>query len=171
VRSKGGGKAAVSRSGRNGADVAVHRFAEYEWNPAAVGSVHLGRYPLAGDAVNDPEERKALGSCGRQPFFVAPMRSAMPEGSLVQTVMELYQTSWPESHEAEEFVLCLSGTAVITVDGTEFILEPMEAVCFDAGLPHRYGPRCTVAAGDEPTVILVVEAKCAKPSPRRKRGG
>ena len=41
-------------------------------------------------------------------------------------------------HTGHEFVYCLSGRVLYTIDEIEYALEPGDSVVFEAHLPHRW---------------------------------
>jgi transcriptional regulator with XRE-family HTH domain len=42
------------------------------------------------------------------------------------------------SHEGQDFVFCLSGEILYSVNGQAYILEPGDSLFFDGRLPHRF---------------------------------
>jgi len=103
--------------------------------------------------VDDAAERRRRASLGYQRFFSGFIRSELQGGTLAAGLMEIYQPSWTDQHYGEEFIYCLSGVAVITVEGDECILHPGDSMIFDALKHHSYAP----LLGEElPAVILFV---------------
>jgi transcriptional regulator with XRE-family HTH domain len=45
----------------------------------------------------------------------------------------------PITHTGHEFVYCLSGRILYTVDGQSFVLDAGDSMIFEAHLPHRWG--------------------------------
>jgi transcriptional regulator with XRE-family HTH domain len=43
----------------------------------------------------------------------------------------------PMSHPGEENALCLEGSVVVTVEGSEFVLNEGDSISFDSGRPHQ----------------------------------
>lgn len=68
------------------------------------------------------------------------LRSRLPGGRLLSTVLELHAPSPTRSHAGEEFVYVLEGRAVITVAGVDHTLGPGDSLAFRSAEPHRYAP-------------------------------
>lgn len=141
---------------------AVHRASDTRWSVSyskATYQKHLDEgNPYH---VNDEAERRRLGQLGFQPFFTAVLDSELPNGVAGQALMEFHRPSWIDRHFGEEFVYCLRGSMTITVDGVPCLLEPGDAMSFDATLPHQYAPTHEVGPGDEPPQILLVVSRRA----------
>ena len=56
------------------------------------------------------------------------------------------------SHEGQDFVYCLSGEVLYTVNGKAYVLEPGDSVFFDAHLLHRF--QSTATEKSEVLIIL-----------------
>ena len=56
------------------------------------------------------------------------------------------------SHEGQDFVYCLSGEVLYTVNGKAYVLEPGDSVFFDAHLLHRF--QSTTTEKSEVLIIL-----------------
>ena len=54
-------------------------------------------------------------------------------------------------HEGQDFVYCLKGEVLYTVNGKAFVLEPGDSLFFDGTLPHRFQSTTT-----EKSEILIV---------------
>lgn len=55
------------------------------------------------------------------------------------------------SHEGQDFIYCLSGEILYTVNGRSFVLQPGDSLFFDGQLPHRF-----TSTGTETAHILIV---------------
>jgi uncharacterized cupin superfamily protein len=89
-----------------------------------------------------------------------------------QGLMEIHQPSkGTYVHRGEEFIYCMRGEALITVDGDPCLLKEGDAICFDANLPHAYAPGHPLKPKEEPTLVLVVIAIKPEKSKRRPRKG
>ena len=105
--------------------------------------------------VDDPAERKRRATLGYQRFFTGFIRSELDGGVMSSGIMEIYQLSWTDRHFGEEFVYCLSGEAVITVEGDPCHLKAGDSIVFDALKGHSYAPK---EGSELPAVILFVVA-------------
>ena len=76
-------------------------------------------------------------------------------GSLQVAVAELVPlgttTREPIAHEADEFMLVMSGTVTLELDAERIVLNQGDAITFDARRPHR-----VVSKAETPTRVLVV---------------
>lgn len=59
-------------------------------------------------------------------------------------------------HYGEELIHCLSGSAVITVEGDDCVLSPGDTMVFDATKAHSYAP---APDAELPAVIFFVVAQ------------
>lgn len=57
----------------------------------------------------------------------------------------------PLSHDGQDFIYCLSGEVLYTVNGQAFVLEPGDSLFFDGHLPHGFQ-----SIGPEITKVLIV---------------
>ena len=103
--------------------------------------------------VDDANERKRRATLGYQRFFSGFIRAELPGGVMTSGMMEIYQPSWFDQHYGEEFIFCLSGKAVITVEDLPCVLEAGDSMIFDAIKLHRYAP---VEGSVLPAIILFV---------------
>lgn len=115
---------------------AVHRTADDRWYDAG----DMGSAPLAGgDRPLDIEERRAAVEAGAS-TPVNLLRSRLPGGRALPSVLELWKPSPERSHVGEELVYVLEGRAAITVGGTRHELGPGESIVFWSAEPHSYAP-------------------------------
>jgi quercetin dioxygenase-like cupin family protein len=56
------------------------------------------------------------------------------------------------SHEGQDFVYCISGEVLYTVNGKSFVLEQGDSLFFDGNLLHRF--QCTSPEMSEVLIIL-----------------
>ena len=64
------------------------------------------------------------------------------------------------AHDGQDFVLCLSGEVLYTVNGKAFILEPGDSLFFDGQLLHRF--QSSVNEISEILIILSTPHECAQ---------
>lgn len=57
----------------------------------------------------------------------------------------------PLSHDGQDFIYCLSGEVLYTVNGQAYVLEPGDSLFFDGQLPHGFQ-----SIGPEITKVLIV---------------
>lgn len=125
--------------------------------------------------VDEEAERARRAKLGWQRFFTGFIRAELPEGTISAALMEIYQPTWVDQHFGEEFIYCLEGQVLMTVDGEQMLLEPGDSMVFDALKPHHYGlPEGAVGVSK----ILVVVAmrpdeakRVAESLPIRKNWG
>lgn len=113
---------------------------------------------------DDPEERQRIGRLGFQPFFTYRFNSDLPGGLMNQSLMEIYEETWVDSHPGEEWVYALRGRLRMRVRDQEFLLEEGGAIVFDANEPHQYCLADPIGPNDPPIRILVVVALAPKPT-------
>ncbi len=146
----------------------VHRSHETRWNVSIPKKEYQKR--IQDDDrihVDDPDERRRLGSLGFQPFFTAILNSELTSGVASQALMELHRPSWVDRHFGEEFVYCLRGDVTITVDDVPCTLHEGDAMSFDATLPHQYAPANAVGPDDPvPLILLTVSLRPNETNPR-----
>jgi transcriptional regulator with XRE-family HTH domain len=56
------------------------------------------------------------------------------------------------THEGQDFIYCLKGEVLYTVNGTAYVLHPGDSLFFDSELPHRF--QSTAAEASELLIIL-----------------
>jgi len=105
--------------------------------------------------VDDPAERRRRANLGYQRFFTGFIRSELAGGVMSSGIMEIYKTSAIDQHFGEEFIYCLSGEALIRVEGDPCHLKPGDSMVFDALLHHQYAPK---EGSELPAIILFVVA-------------
>jgi len=134
-----------------GANVAVHRAEDDRWYDL----VDFGGGPLAGlDRSLTAEERKRYSNQGKAvPLNI--LRSRLPQGRLLSTVIELYGPSPVRSHSGEEWVYVLSGKAVITINESRYALSAGESLVFRSAEPHSYAPQKIPSSGEPVRLISV----------------
>lgn len=103
------------------------------------------------------------------------LKSRLPEGKLLSTVLELFATSETRRHPGEEFAYVLSGNAVICVANTEYLLHEGESIVFRSAEPHSYAPAPGTRSNRLPVRVLSVrldaklETRNKKPATVTKR--
>ncbi|MEM7205262.1 MAG: cupin domain-containing protein [Planctomycetota bacterium] len=128
---------------------APHRRGDDRWvdmNDFAAGPLGGHDRPLTAR-----ERATAVAAGARVPLCL--LRSRLPEGRVLPTILELHGPSEESSHRGEEFVYVLEGRAVIEVGGQEHTLGAGESITFFSAEPHRYRP---ASARHVPTRLLSV---------------
>lgn len=133
----------LRQSGAGEDVIAIHRAGDDRWYD--LGDVAGAPLP--------PGNRARAGEAGREAVAVAVdlLRSRLPRGRVLPTILEVRRGSEVRSHPGEEFVYVLSGRLRLTVGATTAVLEEGESVCFLSGEPHAYAP-----AGRAPARVLSV---------------
>ncbi len=133
------------------ANVAVHGAKDDRWYDL----INFSGSPLGGfDRPLSAAERKRYADRGK----VVPLnilKSRLPQGRLLSTVIELYGPSPVRSHPGEEWVYVLSGRAEISVNGVEYALATGESMVFRSAEPHSYAP-ATTSPSVEPVRLISV---------------
>ena len=147
---------------------AVHRAEDTHWSISVPKAEYQQRVvdddPLH---VDDPAERKRLGTLGFQPFFTAIFGSEIAGGVAGHALMELYQPSWVDRHYGEEFVYCLRGRATIVVEDVPCALEEGDSMSFDATRSHQYLPGGPASPeGPAALILIVVSIRPGERTPR-----
>ncbi len=133
------------------ANVAVHRTEDDRWYDL----VDFAGGPLGGiDRPLTTQERERFSNDG-QAIPLNILKSRLPQGRLLSTVIELYGTSPIRSHSGEEWVFVLSGNAVITINETRYSLCVGESIVFRSAEPHSYSPQESSASGEPVRLISV----------------
>jgi len=145
-------------------NVAVHRHEDDRWYDLT----DFGSGVLAGqDRPLQEEERAALVAQGvKVPLLI--LKSRLPHGRLLSTVIEVYSASEPRSHPGEEFVFVLRGTAQVQVGTEIFVLQEGESIVFRSGEPHVYAPAPDLPPSALPVRLLSVRLD---DRPNRSSGG
>ncbi|MEO0559907.1 MAG: cupin domain-containing protein, partial [Bacteroidota bacterium] len=128
---------------------AIHRLEDDRWvDMADIGGGHL----LGADrALNASERAQAVEEGVAVPICI--IRSRLPGGRVLPSILELYRPSEVRSHPGEEFVHVLSGRARIEVGGEAYELAEGESMTFWSAEPHRYLP---AESSEIPTRLLSV---------------
>ncbi len=134
---------------------AVHRAKDDKWWPPVQRNARFDAHTWFESL--DLEERNRLAHERGDSFWEMLYISRLTNGKLRPSLQDLYGPTWKVSHTGEEFVLCLEGTAIVTVSGKEHRLEKGEAVAFWSSEEHNYAPapEC-VERGDLPVRVLTV---------------
>jgi len=133
--------------------VVVHRHADDRWYDL----VRFSDGPLGGlDRPLTPAERKrfAGGAEGKKIVPLNVLKSRLPQGRLLSTIIELRGPSPVRSHPGEEWVYVLSGKAIVTINGTPYALEQGESLIFRSAEPHSYAP--AEADSSQPATLISV---------------
>ena len=123
----------------------VHRKADDRWyDMTGFGSGVLGgiERPLS------IEEREEFVESGVDVPLLR-LKSRLPQGKLLPSILEIHRKSEPRSHPGEEFIFVLKGSATITVGETEYHLSEGDSMDFWASELHSYAP-----IGDKPALVL-----------------
>jgi mannose-6-phosphate isomerase-like protein (cupin superfamily) len=123
-------------SGEGSDNAAVHHHSDDRW----FDLTDFGAGPLGGlDRPLTPEERAQFVAAGADvPLLI--LKSRLPEGRLLSTIIEVFAPSESRSHPGEEFVFVLEGSAQISVGIRTFLLEQGESIVFRSAEPHAYAP-------------------------------
>ncbi|QJW99005.1 helix-turn-helix domain-containing protein [Frigoriglobus tundricola] len=118
------------------ANVAVHSAKDDRWYDL----VNFAGGPLGGsDRPLSAAERERYADRGKAvPLNL--LKSRLPQGRLLSTIIELYGPSPVRSHPGEEWVYVLSGRAEVSVNGIGYTLAPGESMVFRSAEPHSYAP-------------------------------
>ncbi len=106
-------------------------IAHREEDDAWYDMVDFGAGPLQGD-------RRKAAEHGVVPLNI--LKSRLPNGRVLPTIVEVYGPSPTRSHAGEEFAYVLEGEAVITVGQDKFHLKQGESVTFWSAELHTYAP-------------------------------
>lgn len=87
-------------------------------------------------------------------------------GTVVSSVIELFQPCTLRSFPGEEFLYCLLGPIVLDVGSDRTVLDTGDAVCLWAEEEHRASPAFPVTRGSKPPVLLSVRVD-GVPRPKR----
>lgn len=113
----------------------AHRAQDDAW----YDMTDFGAGPLSGEArpMSD-QERRELAKKGVVPLSI--LKSRLPNGRVLPTIVEVYGPSPTRSHVGEEFAYVLEGEALISVGQDEFLLKQGESVTFWSAEQHTYAP-------------------------------
>jgi len=133
-------------------NVAVHRHDDDRW----FDLTDFGAGVLAGlDRPLQEAERSSLVAQGvRVPLLI--LKSRLPDGRLLSTIIEVYSPSEPRSHPGEEFVFVLRGAAQVQVGTEAFVLQEGESIVFRSAEPHIYAPAPDLPPDALPVRLLSV---------------
>jgi len=142
----------VNPSGEGNENAAVHHHTDDRW----FDLTDFGAGSLGGlDRPLTPKERAKFVTDGAGvPLLI--LKSRLPEGRLLSTVIEVFAPSESRSHPGEEFVFVLEGSAQITVGTETFLLEQEESVVFRSAEPHAYAPNPALPQQALPVRLLSV---------------
>jgi hypothetical protein len=86
-------------------------------------------------------------------------------GSIVSSLIELFERSTLRSFEGEELIYCVRGRVLLEIRSEIVLLEPGDAASLWASCEHSCGPAEPVKVGQAPPMILSVRVEA--PSSRR----
>ncbi len=131
---------------------AVHRQSDDRW----YDMTDFGAGTLAGaDRPLNSDERRTAVEAGHAVVPLNILRSRLPEGRVLPTILELYGPSERRSHPGEEFVYVLEGRVRVEVGPETFVLEAGESLTFHSAEPHAYAPE----GGAVPSRLLSVRVE------------
>lgn len=132
--------------------VAVHRVGDDRW----VDMADVASGPLLGAdrPLSQQERAQAAGQGVNVPLCI--VRSRLPNGRVLPTVLELYGPSEVRSHPGEEFVYVLSGRVRLEIGDRTVDLVEGESATFWSAEPHRYAP---TDPADVPARLLSVRTE------------
>jgi transcriptional regulator with XRE-family HTH domain len=142
----------ANSSGEGNENAVVHRHTDDRW----FDLTNFGAGPLGGeDRPLAPSERANFVASGAGvPLLI--LKSRLPEGKLLSTIIEVFTPSEPRQHPGEEFVFVLEGNAQITVGKEIFLLEQGESIVFRSAEPHAYAPNPNIPTYSLPVRLLSV---------------
>ncbi|MBI5651412.1 MAG: cupin domain-containing protein [Chloroflexi bacterium] len=132
--------------------VPILAFFESHLLPTSIGYTKSNQRPRAKFGLATLEDLGAgVASSSIEPFIVT---------------LEPYSSSGTQSivHTGYEFVYCLSGRILYTIEDRPYLLEPGDSLLFESHLPHRWQ---NIHA--EPTQTLLVLYPLDKPAHSRAR--
>ncbi|MCR9245615.1 MAG: cupin domain-containing protein [bacterium] len=137
----------------------THRAADDHWvDMADFAAGALGGKP---GPLTARERARAVKSGALVPLCL--LRSRLPQGRVLPTVIELHGPSELSTHAGEEFVYVLEGRARIEVSGQIHTLGAGESITFFSAEPHRYAP---ASRRHVPTRLLSVRYDANPGEPR-----
>ncbi len=100
----------------------------------------MGSRPLlnAKKPITPRQRKQAVNAGASVPINL--LKSRLPGGKFLPSVLEVYQTSPLRSHVGEEFAYILDGEGVITVGKKKYRLKKGESITFWSAEPHSYAP-------------------------------
>jgi transcriptional regulator with XRE-family HTH domain len=107
------------------------------------------------------EARVIFTKAGQRPSLLlshgtlADLGLGMPEPLVTPLVLHLEpgaRSGAALSHDGQDFVLCLSGEILYSVNGRGYVLEPGDSLFFDGRLPHRFQ---NTGTGDSSVLIIL----------------
>ena len=115
---------------------ATHRAKDDRWFDLA----DMGSQPLldAKKPLTKQQRKKAVAAGATLPVNL--LKSRLPGGKFLPSVLEVYGSSPVRSHVGEEFAYVLEGEAVITVGKKKHRLKQGESITFWSAEPHSYAP-------------------------------
>jgi hypothetical protein len=115
----------------------------------------------AGDIakLSSSKQRWSLGWACEEAGFNGFLDCELYGGSVVSSVIELFERSTIRSFPGEELLYCLRGRVVLEVGGIETALEEGDAVTLWAQTPHFCRPESPVQIGSPPPMILSVRVE------------
>ncbi len=116
---------------------APHRLADDRW----YDMTDFGAGPLAAaERPLDSAERRKAVEAGEAVVPLNILKSRLPDGKVLPTILELYSPSPTSSHAGEEFVYVISGRVRVGVGPESYVLETGESLTFHSAEPHVYAP-------------------------------
>ena len=126
----------VDLADEDGGPIAVHRAGDDRW----VDMANAAAGPLLGAdrPLSAPERERAVSEGVAVPLCL--VRSRLPGGRVLPTVLDVHRPSETRSHPGEEFVYVLSGRLRLEVGEHAVELGEGESATFWSAEPHRYLP-------------------------------
>ena len=100
----------------------------------------MGSRPLlnAKKPITLKQRKQAVASGASVPINL--LKSRLPGGKFLPSVLEIYQSSPVRNHVGEEFAYVLEGEGIITVGNKKHRLKQGESITFWSAEPHSYAP-------------------------------
>ncbi|MGB3545186.1 helix-turn-helix domain-containing protein [Rubrivirga sp.] len=101
----------------------------------------FGAGPLEGaDGPIDTHARQRAVASGEAVVPLNILKSRLPDGRVMPTILELYGPSELRTHPGEEFVYVIDGRVRVDVGPESYVLETGESLTFHSAEPHAYAP-------------------------------
>lgn len=159
----------AAQPGKQVVTARTHHHADSRWYDLT----GFSEGPLGGEdrPLTKAELQRHATAGVRVPLLI--LKSRLPEGRLLSTVLEVFAPSETRSHPGEEFAYVLAGKAVIRVANTDYLLQEGESIVFRSAEPHSYAPAPGTRANQLPVRVLSVrlDAKAIANSTKPKAGG
>ena len=127
----------------------THKAKDDRWFDLA----DMGSQPLLNSKkpLTQNQRQKAVDEGASVPVNL--LKSRLPGGKFLPSILEVYEATPFRSHVGEEFAYVLEGEAIISVGKKKYRLKEGESITFWSAEPHKYAP---AAPSKVPVRILSV---------------